>query len=58
VSKSTAVRILDKLAGQGYLTIIPGSARRGVTIYLNNYLSLMFKVSDMMTDKEVSGGAI
>ena len=52
VSKSTAGRILNKLADQDHLTIIPCSGRRGSVIYLNNYLSTMFEVSDVMIDKE------
>jgi DNA-binding Lrp family transcriptional regulator len=52
ISKSTVGRILNKLADQEYLTLIPCTGRRGTIIYLNNYLSTMFEVSDVMIDKE------
>ena len=52
VSKSTVGRILNKLADQDYLTLVPCTGRRGSIIYLNNYLSTMFEISDVMIDKE------
>jgi len=52
ISKSTAGRILNKLAEQDYLTLVPCTGRRGSVIYLNNYLSTMFDISDVMIDKE------
>lgn len=51
-SKSTVGRILKKLADMGYLTLIPFPGRHGSVIYLNNYLSTMFNISDVMIDKE------
>lgn len=51
-SKSTVGRILKKLADMGYLTLIPFPGRHGSVIYLNNYLSTMFSISDVMIDKE------
>lgn len=52
LSKSTAGRILNKLADQDYLTLIPCTGQRGTVIYMNSYLSTMFEVSDVMIDKE------
>jgi hypothetical protein len=51
-SKSTVGRILNKLADMSYLTLIPFPGRHGSVIYLNNYLSTMFNISDVMIDKE------
>jgi len=51
-SKPTVGRILNKLADMGYLTLIPFPGRLGSVIYLNNYLSTMFSISDVMIDKE------
>ena len=52
VSKSTAGRVLNQLAEQDYLTLVPCTGRRGTVIYLNHYLSTMFEISDVMIDKE------
>ena len=52
LSKSTVCRILNQLAEQDYLTLIPCTGRRGTVIYLNHYLSTMFEISDVMIDKE------
>ena len=52
LSKSTAGRVLNQLAEQDYLTLIPCTGRRGTVIYLNHYLSTMFEISDVMIDKE------
>jgi len=51
-SKSTVGRILKKLADMNYLSVIPFPGRQGSVIYLNNYLSTMFSISDVMIDKE------
>lgn len=51
-SKSTVGRILKKLADMNYLDLIPFPGRHGSVIYLNNYLSTMFSISDVMIDKE------
>lgn len=52
ISKSTLSRILNKLEGMDYLSLISFPGRHGSVIYLNNYLSTMFQVSDVMIDKE------
>lgn len=52
VSKATAGRILKKLSSKDYLTLVPLSGRHGTAIYLSNYLSTMFNISDVMIDKE------
>ena len=51
-SKSTVGRVLKKLADMNYLTLIPFSGKHGSIIYLSNYLSTMFNISDVMIDKE------
>ena len=52
VSRSTVSRTLNKLAENGYLTLIVGTGKKGSVIYLNNYLSTMFQISDVLIDKE------
>lgn len=52
VSKSTAWRILKKLEGLGYLSLLTFPGRKGSVIYLQNYLSTMFQISDVLIDKE------
>ena len=48
VSRSTVSRTLNKLAENGYLTLIVGTGKKGSVIYLNNYLSTMFQISDVL----------
>ena len=52
LSKATVGRILKKLKDKDYLTFISFSGRQGSVIYLKNYLSTMFQISDVMLDKE------
>lgn len=52
ISRSTVSRVLSKLARNNYLTIIAGTGKKGSIIYLNNYLSTMFQISDVLIDKE------
>ncbi|MCI9166477.1 MAG: MarR family transcriptional regulator [Oscillospiraceae bacterium] len=52
LSRSTVGRLLKKLADQEYLTLMSFPGRTGSVIYLNNYLSTMFQVSDVMVDKD------
>ncbi len=52
VSKSTAGRILRKLEEHGYLKLVSFPGKYGTAIYLNNYLSTMFNISDVTIDKE------
>ncbi len=52
LSRSTVGRLLKKLADLEYLTLMSFPGRTGSVIYLNNYLSTMFQVSDVMVDKD------
>ena len=52
LSKATVGRILKKLSDQDYLSLLSFPGRHGSVIYLNNYLSTMFQISDIMIDKE------
>lgn len=52
ISKSTAGRILRKLEENGYIKLISFPGKYGTAIYLQNYLSTMFNISDITIDKE------
>lgn len=52
MSKATAGRMLKRLVRQGYLSLLSFPGWRGSAGYLNNYLSTMFQISDVMIDKE------
>lgn len=52
VSKSTAWRILKKLDGLGYISLLSFPGRKGSVIYLKGYLSTMFQISDQLVDKQ------
>lgn len=52
ISKATVGRILKKLEDQQYLTLLTFPGRHGTAIYLQNYLSTMFQISDVLVDKE------
>ena len=52
ISKATVGRVLKKLAKQGHICLLTFPGRHGTAIYLQNYLSTMFQVSDVMVDKE------
>lgn len=52
ISKSTVSRILNKLQDKEYLSLVSFTGRHGSVIYLCNYLSTMFNISDVMIDKE------
>ena len=52
LSKATVGRILRKLEENDYISLLTFSGRHGSVIYLRNYLSAMFQVSDVMIDKE------
>lgn len=52
ISKASVSRLLNKLQGIGYLSLVSFSGRHGSVIYLCNYLSTMFAISDVMIDKE------
>ena len=52
VSKSTAGRIMRKLEEAGYVKLVSFQGKYGTAIYLCNYLSTMFQISDIKIDKE------
>lgn len=52
ISKATVSRILNKLQNKEYLSLVSFTGRHGSVIYLCNYLSTMFSISDVMIDKE------
>ena len=52
ISKSSVSRILNKLEDFGYISLVAFKGNHGSVIYLENYLSTMFNISDVMTDKE------
>ena len=52
ISRSTVCRFLKKLESLGYVRLLSFSGRQGSTIFLNNYLSTMFGISDVMIDKD------
>ena len=52
ISKATVGRVLKKLARQGHISLLTFPGRHGTVIYLHNYLSTMFQISDVMVDKE------
>lgn len=52
MSKATVGRILKKLSKLGYISMLTFPGRHSTAIYLQNYLSTMFQISDVMVDKE------
>ena len=52
ISKATAGRYLKRMAERGYLQLAAFPGTHGTTIYLQNYLSTMFQISDIVVDKE------
>ena len=52
VSKTTVSRVLGKLKRLDYIDMISSNTKQGTIIYLHNYLSTMFDISDVMVDKE------
>ena len=52
VSKTTASRILARLDRLGYLNVLTFPGRHGTILYLENYLSVMFQISDLPINKE------
>ena len=52
LSRATVGRILKKLAGLDYISLMAFPGRHGSVIYLQNYLSTMFEISEVMVDKE------
>lgn len=52
LSRATVGRVLKKLADADYISLMTFPGRHGSVIYLRNYLSTMFEISDVMVDKE------
>ena len=52
LSRATVGRILKKLAALDYISLMSFPGRHGSVVYLKNYLSTMFEISDVMVDKE------
>ena len=52
ISKSTVGRTLKKFDQMEYIDLFTFSGRYGTAIYLRNYLSTMFQISDVMVDKD------
>ena len=52
LSRATVGRVLKKLAALDYISLMSFPGRHGSVIYLQNYLSTMFEISDVMVDKE------
>jgi hypothetical protein len=52
VSRSSVGRLLKKLSNAGYLSLMAFPGRNGSVIYLKNYLSTMFQISDVLVDKD------
>ena len=51
ISKATVGRTMKKLSDQGYISLMTFPGRHGTVIYLENYLSTMFQISDVKVDK-------
>ena len=52
LSKSTVGRILKKFAQLEYIDLFTFPGRHGTAIYLRDYLSTMFQISDVLVDKD------
>lgn len=52
ISKSSVCRFLNKLENHKYISLVSFNGNHGSVIYLDNYLSTMFNISDVMLDKE------
>ena len=52
LSKATVGRVLRKLEKTGHIALLTFPGRHGTAIYLQNYLSTMFQISDVMVDKD------
>jgi len=52
LSKTTTGRLLKKLNQMDYISLTAFPGRTGSVIYLRNYLSTMFQISDVLIDKE------
>jgi hypothetical protein len=52
VSKAPVGRFLKRMEAAGYLSLMSFPGTHGSVIYLQNYLSTMFQISDVMIDKD------
>ncbi len=52
ISKATAGRVLKKFDKLDYISLMAFPGTKGSVIYLKNYLSTMFQISDVLIDKE------
>lgn len=52
LSKATVGRVLCKLEKAGHIALLTFPGRHDTAIYLQNYLSTMFQISDVMVDKD------
>ncbi|MCH5340553.1 MAG: MarR family transcriptional regulator [Acetatifactor sp.] len=52
ISKATVGRVLKKFEKLDYISLIAFPGTKGSVIYLRNYLSTMFQISDVLIDKE------
>lgn len=52
ISKATVGRFLKRMTELGYISLMSFPGNHGSVIYLQNYLSTMFQMSDVMIDKE------
>jgi len=52
ISKATVCRFLQKMEAKDYLELVSFTGSHGSVIYLHNYLSTMFHISDVMLNKE------
>ena len=52
ISKSSVARVLKKFERLVYITLVTFQGRQGTAIYITNYLSVMFDISDIAIDKD------
>lgn len=52
VSKATAGRYVRKLIALDYVSAVSFAGTHGTALYLKNYLSTMFQISDILVDKD------
>lgn len=52
ISRATVGRTLKKLTELDYISLMTFQGKTGSVIYLQNYLSTMFQISDVLIDKE------
>lgn len=52
ISKATAGRYMRKLQEHDYVSMVSFPGTYGTVIYLQNYLSTMFQISDVLIDKD------